>query len=274
MNNTFLQQLYKEHHNIEKFPKQERIYNWSNELLALMFPILCERCIESEQELQDCLNESKETLIDILSRMDEQYQVQPSEIGNQFFDQIDGLYSKVKNDAVAIELGDPAAVSETEVVLTYPGFYAIAFYRIAKVLYDLKVPLIPRLITEYASTKTGIEIHPGAVIGKNFCIDHGSGVVIGATCVIGDNVKLYQGVTLGALSVAKEMADTKRHPTIEDNVIIYSGATILGGETTVGKNSIIGGNVWLTRSIPAGSIVYHQAQVKFKNQEETNIKSI
>ncbi len=274
MNSTFLQHLYKEHANIEKFPKQERIYKWSNELLALMFPILCEQCIESETQLKTCLENNKTTLIDILSRMDAQYKVDAITVGENFFDQIDELYFKVKNDATAIELGDPAAVSETEVVLTYPGFYAIAFYRIAKVLYELNVPLIPRLITEYVSTKTGIEIHPGATIGKNFCIDHGSGVVIGATCIIGDNVKIYQGVTLGALSVAKEMADTKRHPTIEDNVVIYSGATILGGETTVGKNSIIGGNVWLTRSIPAGSIVYHQAQVKFKNQEETNIKNI
>ena len=132
------------------------------------------------------------------------------------------------------------------------------------------VPLIPRIWTEFAHSKTGIDIHPGAKIGKNFFIDHGTGIVIGETTVIGDNVKLYQGVTLGALSVSKDIANTKRHPTIEDNVTIYSNATILGGETIIGEGSLIGGNVWITSSIPVNSVVYHKGQVIMKNKNPQN----
>jgi serine O-acetyltransferase len=143
------------------------------------------------------------------------------------------------------------------VVRTYPGFFAISLYRLAHSLYLDDVPLIPRILTEYAHSKTGIDIHPAAEIGEYFYIDHGTGIVIGESCKIGAHVKLYQGVTLGALSVDKSMANTKRHPTVEDNVVIYSGATILGGETIIGQNSIIGGNVWLTKSLPPDSSVYH-----------------
>ncbi|MNQ96991.1 Serine acetyltransferase [compost metagenome] len=135
-------------------------------------------------------------------------------------------------------------------------------YRIAHALLKLDVPLIPRILTEYAHSQTGIDIHPGAEIGEYLYIDHGTGIVIGETTVIGNHVKLYQGVTLGALSVEKYMANIKRHPTIEDHVIIYSGATILGGETIIGDYSIIGGNVWLTKSVPSHSTVYHQSAIK------------
>jgi serine O-acetyltransferase len=138
----------------------------------------------------------------------------------------------------------------------------LAFYRLAHGLHQEKVPLIPRILTEYAHSKTGIDIHPGASIGRYFFMDHGTGIVIGETTTIGERVKLYQGVTLGALSVDKSMASTKRHPTIEDGVVIYSGATILGGETIVGKDSIIGGNVWLTRSVAPNTKIYHQENVK------------
>jgi serine O-acetyltransferase len=162
--------------------------------------------------------------------------------------------------------GDPAATTDFEVVRTYPGFYALAFYRLAHGLHELKIPIIPRILTEYAHSKTGIDIHPGAKIGKHFFMDHGTGIVIGETCEIGERVKIYQGVTLGALSVDKSMASTKRHPTIEDGVVIYSGATILGGETIVGANSIIGGNVWLTKSVPAQTKIYHQENVKVINE--------
>ena len=158
--------------------------------------------------------------------------------------------------------GDPAAKDEFEVIRAYPGFYAIAMYRIAHQLLLLEVPLIPRILTEWAHARTGIDIHPGARIGEFLYIDHGTGTVIGETTVIGDHVKLYQGVTLGALSVEKYMADTKRHPTIEDRAIIYSGATILGGDTVIGHDCVIGGNVWLTRSVPPHSTVYHQPIIK------------
>lgn len=158
-------------------------------------------------------------------------------------------------DAASLLEGDPAAQSVEEVVLCYPGFFAVVAYRIAHALYKREVPLLPRMICEYAHQKTGIDIHPGAQIGRALFIDHGTGVVIGETTVIGDNVKIYQGVTLGALRVDREHRAKKRHPTIEDNVVIYAGATILGGETIIGRNSVIGGNVWITRSIPAWSRV-------------------
>ena len=155
-------------------------------------------------------------------------------------------------------------------VRTYPGFYAISFYRLAHCLVKLDVPLLPRILTEHAHSKTGIDIHPGAEIDEYFHIDHGTGIVIGETSQIGKHVKLYQGVTLGALSVAKSMADTKRHPTVEDNVVIYSGATILGGYTVIGHDSVIGGNVWITASVEPHSTVYHTPMIKVsKNTEKT-----
>ncbi|HKL86860.1 MAG TPA: serine O-acetyltransferase EpsC [Treponemataceae bacterium] len=156
-------------------------------------------------------------------------------------------------DAQAALDGDPAARSIEEVVLSYPGLEALLVHRLANFLYQNGVPIIPRIMSEYIHGKTGIDIHPGATISESCFIDHGTGVVIGETCVIGKNVKIYQGVTLGALSVKKVMADKKRHPTIEDNVTIYAGATILGGETVIGKGSVIGGNTWITESIAPGS---------------------
>ena len=160
-------------------------------------------------------------------------------------------------DVQAAYDGDPAAVNADEIILAYPGLFAIIIHRIAHELYELKVPLLPRIFSEHAHAVTGIDIHPGAKIGRNFFIDHGTGVVIGETTVIGDDVKLYQGVTLGALSVQKELANRKRHPTLEDDVTVYAGATILGGDTVIGRGSVIGGNVWLTSSVPPGSRIYH-----------------
>ena len=170
----------------------------------------------------------------------------------------------------AIYRGDPAAESVEEVVLAYPGFLAISIYRIAHEFYHLDVPIFPRLLTEYAHQLTGIDIHPGARIGTPFFIDHGTGIVIGETTLIGDNVKIYQGVTLGALSVDKSLANTKRHPTIEDNVIIYAQAVILGGETIIGHDSVVGGNSWLTRSVPPFSFVYPETKVNVRTPDETN----
>lgn len=171
-------------------------------------------------------------------------------------------------DAQAIVDGDPAAQSIEEVILCYPGFYAVVAYRIAHALHRREVPLLPRMITEYAHQKTGADIHPGATIGHSLAIDHATGVVVGETAVIGNNVKIYQGVTLGGLRVDPDQRHQKRHPTIEDNVVIYAGATILGGETIVGHNSVIGGNVWITRSVPAWS------RVMFKPADTDEIVSI
>ncbi len=162
-------------------------------------------------------------------------------------------------DAKAALDGDPAARSSEEVILSYPGLEALLVHRIAHFLYSRGVPIIPRIMSEYVHGRTGIDIHPGATIGEECFIDHGTGVVIGETCLIGKHVKIYQGVTLGALSVKKAMADKKRHPTIEDNVTIYAGATILGGETVIGSGSMIGGNTWITESVPPGSKVYNRA---------------
>ena len=161
----------------------------------------------------------------------------------------------IQLDTIAGFNGDPAAKSPEEIILSYPGLEAILVHRIAYFLHINGVPIIPRIMSEHVHGKTGIDIHPGAKIGESFFIDHGTGVVIGETCIIGNNVKLYQGVTLGALSVQKDLQDKKRHPTIEDNVTIYANATILGGNTVIGKGCIIGGNTWITKSIEAGSTI-------------------
>lgn len=186
---------------------------------------------------------------------------------SHFFGALPGIYKKLLEDAQAILDSDPAARSLSEVIVAYPGFYATVIYRLSHQLWTQGVTILPRLFCEFAHSKTGIDIHPGAAIGRAFAIDHGTGIVIGETTVIGNNVKIYQGVTLGALHVTKEGASTKRHPTIEDNVILYSGATILGGETVIGKGSIIGGNVWLTYSVPRNSVVYHKSEIKVKDKD-------
>ncbi len=178
-----------------------------------------------------------------------------------FFEALPEIYQLLVKDAEAIVQFDPAAASLEEVFVAYPGFFATAVYRIAHQLYEQRIPTLPRILSEYAHSKTGVDIHPGARIGRSFFIDHGTGIVIGETTVIGDHVKIYQGVTIGALNVAKNLARSKRHPTIEDNVIIYSGATILGGETVIGYNSIIGGNVWLTQSVAPYAVVYQKSEV-------------
>ena len=170
----------------------------------------------------------------------------------------------VQTDVQAAYEGDPAATSPMEVVMAYPGLYAVSIHRLAHELYNLKVPIIPRIMSELAHSKTGIDIHPGATIGERFFIDHGTGVVVGETTVIGKNVKLYQGVTLGAKSFQKDpetgalVKGIKRHPNVEDNVVIYAGATILGGDTTIGHDSEIGGSVWLINSVPPNSRVYNK----------------
>lgn len=178
--------------------------------------------------------------------------------------QLIDILTLLNKDAKAIESNDPASKSLEEVYLSYPGFYAIAVYRLSHFLYKAGFPLVPRLMTEYAHRVTGVDIHPGATIGESFFIDHATGVVIGETCVIKNNVRIYQGVTLGALYVDKTLKNTKRHPTVENNVTIYANATILGGDTVIGKNSIIGGNVWITKSVPENSMVYHTPQIQVK----------
>ena len=189
----------------------------------------------------DCRGEAEKKVIELLARIPE-------------------IRKRLKLDVEAAFGGDPAAKSHEEIILAYPGVEAITIHRIAHELWALGVPLIPRMMSEYIHGRTGIDIHPGAQIGDSFFIDHGTGVVIGETSHIGKNVKLYQGVTLGALSVRKNDSGQRRHPTIEDNVTIYSGATILGGDTVVGAGSIIGGNVWLISSVPPYTRIYNQPE--------------
>ncbi|GIW39959.1 MAG: serine acetyltransferase [Candidatus Binatia bacterium] len=189
----------------------------------------------------------------------------------ELFRSLPAIRDKLNKDVLAAYEGDPAAKSVEEVVFSYPAIEAITVYRIAHELYVRDVPMIPRIMSEYAHSETGIDIHPGARIGERFFIDHGTGCVIGETCVIGNNVKLYQGVTLGALSLPRtvessEMRDRKRHPTIEDDVVIYSGATILGGDTVIGRGSVIGGNAWLTRSVPPGTRIVGESRTPGKTR--------
>jgi len=187
-----------------------------------------------------------------------------AKVWENYVSQLPHVLEQLNLDAEAILACDPASLSIEEVYMAYPGFYAIAIYRLAHVLYKKGFPLVPRLMTEYAHRQTGVDINPGAAIGKSFFIDHATGVVIGETAIIEDHVKLYQGVTLGALYVAKSLKETKRHPTIKSNVTIYANATILGGNTVIGENSVIGGNAWITSSIPANSTVFHVPEIKIK----------
>ena len=186
-------------------------------------------------------------------------------IAKKFVGRLEHVRRIVETDIEAAYEGDPAATSRMEVVMAYPGLYAVTVHRLAHELHVLGVPVMPRIMSEIAHSKTGIDIHPGAKIGERFFIDHGTGVVIGETTVIGRNVKLYQGVTLGALSFAKDpetgalVKGVKRHPDVEDNVVIYAGATILGGATVIGHDSVIGGNVWLKQSVPPNSTVYNRS---------------
>ncbi len=188
-----------------------------------------------------------------------------NELWSSYCERLPEILKKLDLDARSINENDPAANSLEEVYLAYPGFYAIAIYRLSHELNKMGIPLVPRLMAECAHRLTGVDINPGAVIGVPFFIDHATGVVIGETTIIKDNVKLYQGVTLGALSVDRKLRNVKRHPTIEDNVTIYANATILGGDTVIGANSIIGGNVWLTSSVPENSLVTHTPQIEIKN---------
>lgn len=239
-----------------------------NELMQLLFPHYNEDNYYCPDEVEGqvlLLKRNFKALLISLNDKDLEY---INIIADSFFDEIFNINTELWKDANAICDGDPAAHNVDEVILAYPGFRAIAIYRFAHELYKLKIPILPRVLTEYAHQETGIDIHPGAAIGHSFFIDHGTGIVIGETSIIGNNVKIYQGVTLGALSVEKKLALTKRHPTIKDNVIIYAQAVILGGNTTIGKNSIIGGNVWLTESVPEDSVVYHKSEVRLKNTSE------
>ena len=195
------------------------------------------------------------------------------DLASLFIGEMPKIREALESDIQATLEGDPAARNTDEVIFSYPGFFAVFVYRLAHALFTLGVPVLPRILSEYAYHRTAIDIHPGADIGESFFIDHGAGVVVGETCVIGNQVRLYQGVTLGALSLpkgaGKKLRDTKRHPTIEDDVVIYANATILGGDTVVGARSIVGGNVWLTKSIgPDTKVLLKQPELVYIGKDE------
>ncbi len=259
---SFLETLCQKHSKPNTFPATSVVKELFTDIVFTLFPEQTQKHFGCVDELQEAFDQIELRLTRLLRSMQQHIQRDARVIASEYIQKLPEIYRVLLTDIQAIMEGDPAAQSEYEVIRAYPGFYAISFYRLANALLKLDVPIVPRILTEYAHSKTGIDIHPGAEIDEFFMIDHGTGIVIGETTYIGKHVKIYQGVTLGALSVSKYMASMKRHPTIENNVVIYAGATILGGETVVGANSVIGGNVWLTRSVPENTKIYHQEQVK------------
>jgi serine O-acetyltransferase len=237
-------------------------------LLSILFPAYNQKKITSKNQLKAEIQKSQQTFELLLLHVEKELDSDIHSIAIEFYKKLVDVYETILKDAEAIEKGDPAARGIEEVIRSYPGFYAISIFRIAHQLFLQNIPYIPRILTELAHSKTGIDIHPGATIGEYFFIDHGTGIVIGETTIIGNHVKVYQGVTLGALSVKKEMAETKRHPTIEDGVVIYAGATILGGRTIIGENTVIGGNTWITESIEPNTLVYHQPEIIKKTNKK------
>jgi serine O-acetyltransferase len=271
MDKDFIKKLYLTHQECPTCPSPTEVTTFFVELIGVLFSDFTQLAHLSEEEFEALVDKLKKELERILRYNPQASIGNPANLSAVFFDKIPEIFDTLQDDITAMYEGDPAAKSRNEVIRTYPGFYAIAAYRIANALHALGVAGVPRIITEHAHSVTGIDIHPAASIGSHFCIDHGTGVVIGETTVIGNHVKLYQGVTLGALSVDKKDAEIKRHPTLEDHVVVYAGATILGGDTTIGKGSIIGGNVWLTRSTAPNSKVYYQAKMFNGDTQETDM---
>ena len=257
------------HVDYEPIPSEGYVVDIIDKLREILFPGYFNREKIDPVNLKYSIGQSVSIVFDMLSeqiahsirhecfRYDlpcSECEEQGQKIGLAFLETIPSLRKTLATDVRAVYDGDPAAKSYDEIIFSYPGVFAITVYRVAHKLFKFQVPLLPRIMTEHAHSLTGIDIHPGAEIGESFVIDHGTGVVIGETTVIGKNVRIYQGVTLGALSLPKDAGERlrgkKRHPTIEDDVIIYSGATILGGDTVIGTRSVIGGNVWITESVP------------------------
>ncbi len=248
-------------------PSKNSVSLFTEGLIEYLFPVVpdSKAFLRNHSSQQGALQKQ---LIEILSPLSRQQDIDVIAITAACFDRLEGVKDRLVKDATFILEFDPAAFSLEEVIISYPGFSAIIVHRLAHELYQLNVPVIPRMMGEWAHSNSGIDINPGASIGCPFFIDHGTGVVIGETTVIGNSVKIYQGVTLGALSVRKEEAQQKRHPTIEDNVVIYAGSTILGGSTVIGHDSIIGGNTWVTASVPPFSVVYHKNQTVVSDRRD------
>ncbi|ACD84531.1 serine O-acetyltransferase EpsC [Candidatus Methylacidiphilum infernorum] len=260
-------------------PSKSAVAKLTEDLLSLIFPgYYFSLSLSQEKMASFCLEVLKRIYHSLIQELEKSLLFAPIEgkdaasIGQKFLSKLPDIRKILTTDLKATFEGDPASASIEEVLLAYPGIEAIAVYRLAHLLYLENVALIPRMMTEWAHARTGIDIHPGAEIGSDFFIDHGTGIVIGETCKIGHHVKIYHGVTLGARSTSggRKLRGQKRHPTIEDYVTIYPGATILGGETVIGSGSIIGGNVWLTHPVPPNSIVTlvdQEIRVRTKNEQ-------
>jgi serine O-acetyltransferase len=264
----FLQQLYEQHQaEPVSMPSAEQAAQWLNQLIHFLFP---HETPGRQRAYEVIMKRNRIELEAILCSYLDPAGYRVTGLTDAFYDSLSTIYGHLRLDADEIYNNDPAAASVSEVVVSYPGFYAIAVYRMAHRLAGLGIPVLPRVLSEYAHSRTGIDIHPKARIGVPFFIDHGTGVVIGETTIIGRHVKIYQGVTLGALHVSKELSNTKRHPTIEDNVIIYAHSTILGGNTVIGNNSVIGGNVFLVHSVDPYCFVYNTHEVKVRSQSDNS----
>jgi len=280
------------HVDYEPIPSRKSVIEIIDRLKEILFPGYFSRGKLDPVNLRYSMGESAAALFDMLSdqigrsirhdcfrygQLCSECDEQGHQIALGLLKDIPSIRKILATDVQAAYEGDPAAKSFDEIIFSYPGIFAITVYRVAHKLFEYKVPLLPRIMTEHAHSVTGIDIHPGAEIGDSFVIDHGTGVVIGETTHIGQNVRIYQGVTLGALSIPKDSADQyrgkKRHPTIEDDVIIYSGATILGGNTVIGARSVIGGNVWLTESVPPDTtVIMETPRLIYKSQKQSALK--
>ena len=276
------------HVDYEPIPSRKSVIEIIDRLKEIIFPGYFTRGKLDPVNLRYSLGESTAALFDMLSdqigrsirhdcfrygQLCSECDEQGHQVALSLLQAIPSIRKILATDVQAAYEGDPAAKSYDEIIFSYPGIFAITVYRVAHKLFEHKIPLLPRIMTEYAHSVTGIDIHPGAEIDECFVIDHGTGVVIGETTNIGKNVRLYQGVTLGAISIPKDSADQfrgkKRHPTIEDDVIIYSGATILGGDTIIGTRSVIGGNVWLTQSIPPDTtVILESPRLTYKSKNK------
>ena len=259
MSNKLFQLLSSNNHYYEHCLPKQSIILFFKELYGLFFP--CYRKSLTRKEYDKQLLKVEGIFLSILQCFDSYDEKKRQDLSNDFFSSLPKIYEDLMEDVAILKEYDPAAYSFQEIISSYPGFYAVAAYRISHCIDKLEIAMVARLISEYAHSITGVDIHPKASIGKSLFIDHGTGVVIGATTKIHNNVKIYQGVTLGAKNVFFEKNIDKRHPTIEDDVIIYANATILGGDTIIGKSSVIGGNVWLTKSVPSNSMVYNDSQM-------------
>lgn len=262
----FIVLLHKTHRaEWEATPSNQQAVIWLNDLIEFLFP---DNHLNKLSTYEGRLKKNQIDLENILLSYLDPTGLDIDKAITNFYASLERIYNELREDASRIYENDPAATSVHEVIVSYPGFYAIAVYRIAHRLTELNIPILPRILSEHAHGKTGVDIHPGAVIGVPFVIDHGTGIVIGATSVIGKNVCIYQGVTLGASQVNKELSAVKRHPTVEDNVIIYARSTILGGNTVIGHDSIIGGSVFLTKSVAPFTNVFntHQLRIDVKQQ--------